>query len=194
MKKLINAALIIGAILAMPVIQGCASSVKASSTQNPPPAEAFQAYGRIEVRPTMFRAGYIGNEKAMKKIDDNLVKDLAQPLSVWNKRADNGRKLVIQPVVDQIDFSHGATRVMLGPLSGGSGVLMRLEIVDEAGRKVANPEFLQTASAWAGGFTMGVHDGMMLTRVANLASTYIVANYGRAVGGPTGAGEKNRTN
>jgi hypothetical protein len=31
---------------------------------------------------------------------------------------------------------------------------------------------------------------MMLTRVASLASTYIVANYDKPVGGPTGADDQ----
>jgi hypothetical protein len=41
-----------------------------------------------------------------------------------------------------------------------------------------------------GGFTLGVTDNLMLTRVANLASGYIIANYDQAVGGPSGADDK----
>ena len=39
----------------------------------------------------------------------------------------------------------------------------------------------------AAGFAFGVVDGAMLTRVANLSSQYIIANYDRVQGGPTGA-------
>ncbi len=42
----------------------------------------------------------------------------------------------------------------------------------------------------AAGWTFGVHDNLMLTRVANLASAYVIANYSRPVGGPTGADDK----
>ncbi len=42
----------------------------------------------------------------------------------------------------------------------------------------------------AAGFVMGVHDNIMLTRVANLASGYVLANYSVAKGGPTGADDK----
>jgi hypothetical protein len=37
---------------------------------------------------------------------------------------------------------------------------------------------------------MGAMDNVMLTRVASLASGYIVNNYDKAVGGPTGADDK----
>jgi hypothetical protein len=115
---------------------------------------------------------------------------LAPSLETWNKRPANGRSLVIEPIVEQLEFKHGAKRVLLGPLAGSSGVLMRLKITDAKGAVVATPEFFQRADAWAAGWVLGVHDNLMLTRVANLASQYIVSNYGRAQGGPTGADDK----
>jgi hypothetical protein len=33
-------------------------------------------------------------------------------------------------------------------------------------------------------------DNLMLMRVANLASGYVIANYDKAVGGPTGADDR----
>jgi hypothetical protein len=170
--------------------QGCATKIKASSTANPPPSAAFSSYGRIELRPTVFRDGAKGDTAGLAKIEENIRKDMSEPLAKWNARPSNGRTLVIQPVVDELSFKHGAKRVLLGPLAGSSGVLMHLEIKDDKGNLVGNPQFFQRAQAMGAGFTFGVHDNLMLTRGANLATGYLTANYERAVGGPTGADDK----
>ncbi len=171
-------------------MQGCATKIKASTTQNPPPAQAFSAYGRIDVKPVAFQAGYQGNAAALAKIGANLEKDLAPSLLAWNSRPQNGRTLTIEPVVEELSFKHGASRVLLGPLVGSSGVLMRVTIKDQNGKVIATPEFFQRAGAMSGGFTLGTMDNLMLTRVANLASGYIIGNYDKAVGGPTGADDQ----
>lgn len=177
-------------LMGLALVQGCATRVKADATQNPPPAEAFSAFGRIEVQPARLASNVQGNEAAVAKIQQNLAKDLAEALPTWNAGPDNGRKLTVTPVVEQLQFNAGAKRVLLGPMAGSSGVQMRLQIRDEKGRVIATPEFYQRASAWAAGFVMGVHDNLMLTRVANLASGYLIANYKEATGGPTGADAK----
>ncbi len=191
MNKNFTSALVASSIVSVALLQGCATTIKASSTTNPPPAEAFSAYGRIEVRPVVFKSGYMGNSAGLAKIEENLKKNLSEPLQRWNARPANGRTLIVQPVVDELAFKHGAERVLLGPLAGSSGVLMTIDIKDANGKVIAHPEFFQRAQAMGAGFTFGVHDNLMLTRVANLASSYMVANYERAVGGPTGADDKN---
>lgn len=167
---------------------GCATRVKATAVMNPPPLEAFSAFGRIEVKP--LRADKKLSASGLAKIQENLDKDLSTSLESWNKRPSNGRTLVIEPIVEELEFKHGAQRVLLGPLAGSSGVLMRLKVTDNQGRQIANPEFFQRADAMAAGWVMGVHDNLMLTRVANLASAYVINNYGAAKGGPTGADGK----
>jgi hypothetical protein len=182
--------LLASAVLAAGLTQGCATKIKASSTDNPPPAMAFSTYSRIEVKPVVFKEGYKGDHAGLAKIEENLKKDLAPKLEQWNQRAANGRTLVVEPVVEEMSFKHGASRVLLGPLNGSSGVLMRVTFRDNNGKVVATPEFFQRTAAFSGGFTMGAMDNIMLTRVANLASGYIIANYDKAVGGPTGADDK----
>ncbi|HEX8612076.1 MAG TPA: hypothetical protein VF800_12380 [Telluria sp.] len=186
-KALFFASCLFGAVL----LQGCgATKIKASSTNNPPPSEAFSAFGRIEVRPVVFGPDVKADPDGLIKIEANIQKDLSASLLEWNARPANGRTLVIQPVIEQMSFKRGAKRVLLGPLAGSSGVLLRLKISDNKGRTVANPEFFQRAGAMSAGFTLGVHDNLMLTRVANLASNYVIANYSRAEGGATGADAK----
>ena len=182
--------LLASALVSVALLQGCATSIKASSTANPPPAKAFSAYSRIEVKPVVFKEGYKGDYAGLAKIDENFKKDLAPRLAQWNSRAADGNTLVVEPVVEELSFKHGAKRVLLGPLAGSSGVLMRVTFRDNTGKVIATPEFFQRTAAFSGGYTFGINDNMMLTRVANLASGYIVANYDKAVGGPTGADDQ----
>jgi hypothetical protein len=190
MKNNRRTVLLAGAVLAAGLMQGCATKIKASSTDNPPPAKAFSSYSRIEVKPVAFKDGYKGDAAGLAKIDENLRRDLAPKLEQWNSRKANGSTLTVEPVVEEMSFKHGAKRVLLGPLAGGSGVLMRVTFRDNTGKVIATPEFFQRTAAFSGGYSFGVMDNMMLTRVANLASGYIVANYDQAVGGPTGADDK----
>lgn len=174
-------------VAGLALLQGCATKIHASSQQNPPPLEAFSAFGRVQVMPAAFASGVNGNMAALGKINQNIQHDLVTKLPEWNAGPSNGRTLTIEPVVDQLSFKGGASRVLLGPLVGSSGVLMHFNIHDGHGRVIATPQFFQRANAMAAGWTMGVHDNMMLTRVANLSTAYLVANYSRAVGGRTGS-------
>jgi hypothetical protein len=182
--------LVAAVALSLAGLQGCATKIKASSGQNPPPTEAFSAYGRIDVKPVVFQQGYNGNTAALAKIAGNLNKDLGPALQTWNSRPANGRTLTIQPVVEELSFKSSTKRVFLGPLAGSSGVLMRVTVKDQSGKIIATPEFFQRTNAMSGGFTFGTMDNLMLTRVANLASAYLIANYEKAVGGATGADDQ----
>lgn len=169
--------------------QGCATKIKASASSNPAPAEAFKSFGRVEVKPAVFRDGVHGNASALAKISQNLQTDLKGSLVEWNKGSGNGRTLTVEPVVEAMSFKSGGTRVLFGPLAGSSGVLLRMNIRDDKGRVIASPEFFQRANAMAAGWAFGVHDNLMLTRVASLASSYMKSNYSVAVGGPTGGAD-----
>lgn len=183
--------LLLGAgLAALVLVQGCATHVKSSNLTNPPPAEAFKNFGRIEVKTAVFAPGAKGKQNGVDRIDANIKKDIAKKLAEWNSRPDNGRTLVVEPVVEQLELTGGASRVMFGPLAGSSGVLMRMNIRDSKGKLIASPEFFQRADAMAAGWALGVGDGLMLTRVSNLATDYLIANFDEARGGPTGADSK----
>jgi hypothetical protein len=190
MKTTRRTLLLAAGLAALTLVQGCATRVKSTSETNPPPAEAFKNFGRIEVKPVVFAPGVKGKHLGVERIDANIKKDLAQKLVEWNSRPENGRTLVVEPVIEQLQLTGTATRVMFGPLAGSSGVLMRMNIRDSKGNVIATPEFFQRADAMAAGFTMGMGDGMMLTRVSNLATDYLIGNYEVAHGGPTGADSK----
>jgi len=190
MKNPRRALLVASALAALPLIHGCATKIKASSTYNPAPSVAFSSYGRIDVKPVAYKPGYQGNPAALAKIAGNLEKDLAPSLQQWNSRPANGRTLTVEPIVEEMSFKSTTKRVFLGPLAGSSGVLMRVTFRDQTGKVIANPEFFQRSNAMSGGFTLGVNDNLMLTRVAKLASSYVIGNYDQPVGGPSGADDQ----
>lgn len=187
MKATRRTILALAVVAAVPLLNACATKIKASSLTNPAPTEAFSHYGRIDVKPVVFAAGYKGNPAALAKIAENFTKELGPSVAKWNSAPANGRTLTVEPIVEQISFKSGAKRVFFGPFAGSSGVLMRVTFRDASGKVVAAPQFFQRAGAMSGGFTLGVQDNLMLTRVAKLASSYTIANYDNAVGGPTGA-------
>jgi hypothetical protein len=172
------------------VVSGCASNVRASRTDNPPPAEAYSKFGRIEIKPVVLAQEFRGqsaNEKSLDRINANFFKRLGDAPKKWNSRPDNGRTLVIEPVVTDIRFIGVGARIFTGPLSGSSGVVIRMKATEiGTGKQIDYPEFYQHSSAGAG-FALGVADNMMLTRIGELVGDYVLRNYDAAVGGLTGA-------
>jgi len=171
-------------------VTGCASHVKATRTTNPPPAEAYSNFGRIEIKHVELAPEFRGqspNETAAVKINANLSKRLGNKPAQWNSRPDNGRKLVIEPVITNIRFIGVGVRIFTGPFSGSSGVVIQMKATDAAtGKVIDQAEFYQRSSAGAG-FAVGVADNMMLTRMGELMGDYIARNFDAAVGGSTGA-------
>lgn len=189
----LRAPLLLLAVTATLVLSGCANHIKATRTTNPPPVEAYSNYGRIEVKPATLApkfAGNKGNVAALEKINANLSKRIEYALPEWNKRPDNGRHLVIEPVVSDIRFVGIGTRIWTGPLSGSSAVKVEMKATDvETGKVIDQPEFFQRSSAGSG-FAFGVADFMMLTRMGELVGDHILRNYPQAVGSSTGAPEE----
>lgn len=188
MKKIIIATTFLAVSALM---GGCATKIKASSNTNPPPAEKFSNFSRIEIRPAKLSAemaGHSANQRALIKIQENLDLNLKTYLQQWNSgKNDNGRTLVVEPIVEQIKFISAGARVFAGPIAGSSAVVMKMKITEgQTNKVIAHPEFFQRAEAWSGAFTLGVHDNLMLTRTARIASDYLINNYNQSVGGPTG--------
>ena len=171
-------------------VTGCASNVKASRTDNPPPVEAYSKFGRIQIKPVVLAPEFRGQsakEKSLEKINANLFKRLGENPKKWNNRPANGRTLIIEPVVTDIRFIGVGTRLFTGPLSGSSGVVVHIKVTEvNTGKLIDHPEFYQRSSAGAG-FALGVADNLMLTRIGELVGDYLLQNYDTAVGGRTGA-------
>lgn len=175
------------------LLGGCANHIKATRTSNPPPSVAYSNFGRIEVKPVTLAPAFAddnANRKALERINANLNKRLEGVLTEWNKHPDNGRRLVIEPVVSEIRFIGVGARIFTGPLSGSSAVKVDVKVTDAStGKVIDRPEFFQRSSAGSG-FALGVADNMMLVRIGELVGDYIIRNYPQAVGGKTGAPEE----
>ncbi len=171
-------------------VTGCASSIKASRTNNPPPAEAYSNFGRIEIRPAVLAPEFSehhANQNALKRINANFFKRLGENQKKWNSRQDNGRTLVIEPVVTEIRYIATGARIFTGPLSGSSAVLIHMKATETGtGKLIDQPEFYQHSSAGAG-FALGITDNLMLMRAGELMADYLIQNYDAATGGSTGA-------
>lgn len=178
------------------LLSGCAGTHSVAPASIPPapgnpvPSQAFAKYGRVLLKPVALAAGAKGRAADVQKIDASLKKNLWARLLRWNTGPSNGRTLVIQPVVQELSFTKASKAAAAGPLAGSPGILIRVQIKDENGRLIANPEFFQRTSAVGAGFTIGVHDKLMIERIADLTSQYILANFHNAVGGESGAGDK----
>ena len=173
---------------------GCATQIKTSVAQNPPPAEPIANFFRIElgrVRMLPPYAGQAPNEAALVKIQENVSARMDPALADWNRRTESpgaGRTLVIDPVIEEIKFISGAKRFRAGAYAGSSAVILRATLTEkETGRLVAAPMFYAKAAAMGGAWSFGGTDNAMLVRIANRLTDYLLANFDAAVGGPTGA-------
>jgi hypothetical protein len=176
--------------LVLPAFVGaCTTEIYAPAAQNPPPSEPFREFGTFQLEPVALNPAYADhgyNASATNAIERNLRKSLVPQLLTWDKH--EGRTLVIEPYIEEIKFIGGAARFWGGAWAGSSAVVMRVAYKDaETGATVASPAFYQHAKAMSGAWTMGGADNAMLSRIANLITTYTSNNYESAVGGPTGA-------
>lgn len=177
----------IALLMVVAVLSACATQIKPTRTQNPPPAEPLANFQRFEVMPIQASTEAAREAKALAQIDTNLREKLLATTSAWQTGDPAGRTLRIEPHVEQLKFVGVAGRFWVGPLAGSSAVVMRVRLVDAAtGRVIAEPEFYQRAAAMGGAFTVGGSDYGMLVRIATTAQQYLQRNYWQAVGGPTG--------
>jgi hypothetical protein len=175
------------------VLAGCATHINTTLSRNPPPTECLSGFERVELSPVKLApscAGQPANVRALIKIQENVSLNITPALARWNaakKDAGAGRTLLIEPTVTEIKFINANARVWVGPIAGSSAVILRAKITEkETGRIVATPVFYSRASAMGGTFTVGVTDNLMLTRIADRLTDYLLNNYDQAVGGPTG--------
>lgn len=180
-------------MLAAVWLSGCATHITTEVRQNPPPAEKFSAFTRVELAPVTLVAPYAGqeaNERALIKIQENVSLKMDPLLARWNEAGaalTPARTLVITPVITEIKFINATARVWAGAFAGSSAVILTARITEkETGRVVAEPLFYAKAAAMGGAWTFGTTDNLMLTRIAGRFTDYLAANYDSAVGGPTG--------
>lgn len=190
MNKNISFAIIASALL----LSGCATQVRTpTTTENPPPAQAFSRYTSFSLKPINTSEScdkQQGGEVALHAIQEGLDQKLGGMIATWNVARTPGaaeRKLVIEPVCTDAKLVGGSARFWGGALAGSSAIVMKMRYIDQAtGKTIAEPVFYQRANAMGGAWTMGATDRNMLTRIVDLITDYTARNYRSAVGGPTG--------
>jgi len=181
-------------VVATALLGGCVTHINTDITQNPPPAEKFSGFTRFELAKVALVAPYAGqeaNERALAKVQENVSLKADPLLRGWNATgaaATPVRTLVVTPVITEIKFISGGSRFWAGAFAGSSAVILTGKITEkESGKAIATPMFYARAAAMGGAWTFGATDNLMLSRVADRFTDYLAANYGAAVGGPTGA-------
>jgi hypothetical protein len=179
-------------MLGLVAAMGCASKLRAQRTTNPPPSEAYSAFGRIELLDV---TGSASNDASPSRqfVTESLQRQLSDAMKLslieWNHRPDNGRTLAIAPAIQELEYVDVGARWVGGRMAGVSAIRLMLRCTEVAtGRVIDEPEFFRTAHD--SGVAVGTSDRMMIGSMASAVSRYIMRNFDRAVGGPTGASDR----
>jgi len=168
------------------------ASVESMQYRNPPPAEAFFAFGRFELRPVEISPRYEGpapSPAAAQRMQEHFDELVRPGIAEWMRNAsrESARTLVIEPHIERLNSLSPPTRIFTGPYYGDAQIVMRLRYTEAgSGKVIAEPRFFQDAGKWYAWATVGVQDRAMLRRMAGLVAEYNKANYLKAVGGRTG--------
>jgi hypothetical protein len=177
-------------LAALLLLGACVTHIEPTAKTNPPPAEPLAHFAHFELLPLQASAEAKAETEALAKIETSLKAKIPALTKAWEQTDPTGRKLQIEPMVEQLKFVDGGTRFFAGAFAGSSAVVMRLKLIDAATHQViAQPEFYQRAAAMGGAWSIGGTDNGMLERITSIASDYLQRNYTTAVGGPTGAEE-----
>ncbi|MBB5209777.1 hypothetical protein [Chiayiivirga flava] len=173
------------ALLAAAVLlAGCATQIRPTVSDNPPPTRALNTFEAFELRPVAIAAG-VAEPEAVAKIQQHIDAKVKPLLAQWSRGA--GATLVLEPTIRELKFVSGGNRVWAGAMAGSSAVRLTVRLTDKAsGAVVAEPEFYQRAAAMGGAYSFGGSDNAMLERIASVLVEYLQRNHARAVGGPTG--------
>lgn len=77
----------------------------------------------------------------------------------------------VEPILEQLKYSNGFKRIMLGPLVGTSYVVLRIKITDADGN-VKDEVFSNEAGAWRGTFQPRI-DSDMVAEAADQAAQFV---------------------
>ena len=169
--------------LAALLIAYCCSATLAYA-DNTAPNEAFSAFSKFELSPATMGEAYQGNEandRSRTNLDHNLGLTLQPQLESWTN--DKGsRTLVIQPHIKGIRFIGTAARIWFGMMGGSSWIVVKVSFVDkDSGEQVGSALFFRSAKG--NGISGPRRDYKMIETMAADITSYMQANYDKAVGG-----------
>ena len=174
-------------IMAGLIITGCATTLTKPTSEPIPTKVRLSEFKNVEMKAVGISENFASakaNQKALKKIDEILFRDMRMLFPNF-KRIDQGddcsktteRTLQITPNIKEIKFIGGAARFWVGPMAGSSAVLMQVTFRDSSnGEIIADPEFYRSAGAFAGGWSIGAADNKMLEYIAQDIVNYCSFN------------------
>lgn len=177
-------------ISALLLTAGCATTVVEKPSAMNPPTERLGSFDTVVLVASEMGAPYAGqgaNEKAKKKIDEEILNGLSSVFGASvnfenvSSFADaqsvaKGKTVVIQPVIKQIKFVNATARVWAGAMAGSSVVVMDVKYIDlNSGEQIGIAGFQRVASAYSGAF--GIADNRMLSDTAQDVVTFTRSNY-----------------
>ena len=178
-------------VVVVAVAAGCASNpgkrqkiIDEEAARLRPPEVPLATFGAFEIKPIA-----MGAEVAQKPEKAAVVNELGQKMEArlrplldgWASAAPadaRGRALAIQATVLNVHIVGGGARFWLGAMAGDSSIDVQLELVDQqSGRSIAKERIYKTASAMAGGWSMGATDQNLTEYVVDIANQYLVNNH-----------------
>ena len=148
---------------------------------------SFGEFKQVELKAVRLSetfAGVKANQRALRKIDEFLIRDLKTvfPDLVYVEAAQDfsaakERTLQITPVVKEIHIIDRSSSSMAKGLVESSDVLLQVVFRDSAsGEVIADPGFYRTAEPYAGVGSQGGADNKMFEDIARDAATYSLSN------------------
>jgi hypothetical protein len=190
----------LAALLLAGPVASCATHIRKPAMAPQPATARFGQFGAFELRTVALAPAFGGpggaNEKATRKIDELLQQRMpmalagirpmvpaaapapgAPPAVPSAAPAPAVPTLLINPQVEEIKFVGGGARFWGGAMAGSSAVLMKVSFIDAAtGRVLAEPEFYESAGAYAGAWSFGGADNAMLSHVVDDVCSYSAGN------------------
>ena len=161
---------------------GCATHVSQPAPVKPS-SVPFGGFETAILLPATVNPEFDENENAVIAINRHLSNKMTEPfpkLIVADEMTPDiikGKTLIIAPYIKEIKFIGGGARFFVGAMAGSSAVLMKAYFKDaETEEIVADPEFLETAGAHSGAWSIGGSDNQMLENIADEVRDYAVRN------------------
>ena len=174
-------------IMASLIMTGCATTLTKPTHAPIPTKVRLSEFKNVEMKAVGISENFASakaNQKALKKIDEILFRDMRMLFPNF-KRIERGndfsktteRTLQITPDIKEIKFIGGAARFWVGAMAGSSAVLMQVAFRDSSNREIiAGPEFYRSSGAFAGAWSIGAADNKMLESIAQDIVNYCSFN------------------
>ena len=168
------------------LVSGCASPVAQEQSVDTRSYESLGDFQKVILVRCEIDEPYARqstNRQAALQVDEILAREVPQALqnvevrsvkSMANYQPGSERTLIIRPVIKQMEFINGGTRLSTGSLAGSSIVAMDMSFEDaNSGTLISKPDFYQESDTQ---LDLGAESNNILHDVSLDAISYIETN------------------